>query len=61
MKTYPLLILFASAVLSASAQDEYIIRYYEKTEIKESEGQFKNGHPDGRWKYYTPSGKLNKE
>ena len=61
MKHFLLLALMASAALSVSAQDEYVVTYFEKTEIKESEGQLKNGHPDGRWKYYNRKGVLTKE
>ena len=61
MKTFSLLVVLATTFVSASAQDEYVVTYFDKTEIKESEGQLKNGQSDGRWKYYNRKGVITKE
>ena len=61
MKNYTLLILLALTTATASAQDESIVKYFDGTQIKESDGMFRYGQPHGRWKYYTRAGNVYKE
>jgi len=56
-----LIVAAFSQIVVAQNQSENSVTYYENTEIKQSEGKLNNGHPDGRWKYYSKSGKIYKE